>query len=584
MPIYHPLSIRLLLLGLVFISGLAGVTAVEQHDHGAVSFARRITFELTFANRDLIWFGDPASPTTSVYLKPGAHPMATDLCVSTLVENNESPSRHYFREARITKDNGNHNVYAFTSQCEKVIGTIDQQGRFLPNEFYRNNRKLLPSWPADASVLAYDPKENALSIDVEIPGPLVSESLDFLPLEIFDDDHNSLAGRFSIDYSPSDDSSDVVKSAVVSLTLQNQDKSITLAEATLPSVFRGADVQMGSFDNQAGTYLPESVYRAGTTYNQETIPSVTVTVAGEFTSSVQGDVESLVVVDTPAPTFQSKDSPAKITIDGNFDDWRNVAGIDDPRGDLAPYLEYVSDVDLLEFKVSHDDKHIYLYARVAGQVGRSHPLGGRSYFYAYMDVDRNPDTGFLPTRDDDCYYGVDIGDDCEVQFEFVNNAFRKTFYGFCGIGGNDNVLKQEVTLGKSQYGRFDKAGFERSNYKSEYIFRNGTTQITEDLKLGTSDTIHLAVSPDGSEVEVVSTFTGFLKNPNGQPTVRLGQTIDLAVGMECDSKIYPGKTRWAADSTAAIHGYQLNHTDSRTTSKQPISIILTPAVPSVAFR
>jgi hypothetical protein len=121
------------------------------------------------------------------------------------------------------------------------------------------------------------------------------------------------------------------------------------------------------------------------------------------------------------------------------------------------WLSYVPDMDLLEFKVAHDDEHIYLYARVAGQVGRSHPDGGRSYFYAYMDVDQNPVTGFLPTRDDECYFGVDIGDDCEVQFEFVSNAFRKSFYGFCGPGGNDNVLEQKVTIGKSQYGRFDES-------------------------------------------------------------------------------------------------------------------------------
>ena len=186
------------------------------------------------------------------------------------------------------------------------------------------------------------------------------------------------------------------------------------------------------------------------------------------------------------------------------------------------------------------------------------PTGGRGYFYAYMDVDQNPGTGFLPTRDDDCYFGVDIGDDCEVQFEFVNNKFRKSFYGFCGLGGNENVLKQQVTIGKSQYGRFDESGVERANYKSEYIYRNGTTEITEDLKLGTSDTIRLAVSPDGREVEIASAFTGFLKDSAGRPTVKLGQTIDLAAGMECDSKAYLGKTRWAADSTTPIRGYRLD--------------------------
>jgi len=233
---------------------------------------------------------------------------------------------------------------------------------------------------------------------------------------------------------------------------------------------------------------------------------------------------------------------------------------------MVPYLEYVPDVDILQFKVAHDEKHIYLYARVAGQVGRSHPAGGRSYFYVYTDVDRNAETGFLPTRDDDCYFGVDIGDDCEVQFEFVNNTFRKSFYGFCGLGGEANVLKQQVALGKSQYAKLDAAGAERPNYKVEYIYREGKTAITADMKEGSSDTITVAVSPDGSEVEVSSTFEGFLEDSTGKPIVQFGQSIDLAVGMECDSKAYPGKSRWAADSTAAIRGYTLAREPARTAS------------------
>jgi len=535
-------------------------SSAEQRDPCTKIFTRKVVFELTYANRDLIWFGDPASPTALVYAKPGARPIATDMHVTTLVECNRSPGRHYMHEARIAADNQTRIVYAFTEDCEKVIGVIDHLGRFAPNQFYENHRELLPTWPADASALTYDSKNNTLYYEVEIPGPQLSESFDFLPLELSDAERNSVDGRFSINFASSADGA-VARSAVVSLVFRILGKSLTLAKATVPSVFRRADAQLGSFDNTTGTYLPEAAYRAGAGTDQVAQPSVTFAFAGEFTSSVRSDVESLIVVASRRPADPLTASPAKITIDGNFDDWRNVTGVDDRQGDVAPYLDYVPDVDLLEFKVAHDNQHIYLYARVAGQVGRSYSDGGRSYFYAYMDVDQNPDTGFLPTRDDECYFGVDIGDDCEVQFEFVNNVLRKTFYGFCGLGGNDNVLKRKVTIGRSQYGRFDHNGVERANYKSEYIFRNGITEITEDLKLGSSDTIHLAISPDGREVEVVSAFTGFLKDAGGRPTLEIGRTIDLAVGMECDSKAYPGKTRWAADSTIAIRGYRLHTAD-----------------------
>jgi hypothetical protein len=564
-------SISVLALGIILNNSHSHAIAAEQRNANAITFNRQAKFELTFANRDLIWFGDPGSPAASVYLKPGVRPIATDFWVVTVNEDYKSRWRHYMREARIAADKDTRKVYAFTKHREKMIGEVNSRGRFSPNDFYKNNRELLPTWPTDTSILAYDAHENALYYEATVPAPPLSESLDFLPLELSDAKGNVVAGHFSIDFSPSENSGDAARSPIVSLSLQNKGKTIELAKATVPRVFRRSDVELGSFDNKTGTYLPEAVYRAGASSKTDADPSVTVALTGEFTSAVESKTKSLIVADARRPAENPKAAPANITIDGNFDDWRNFAGLDDRRGDLVPYLEYVPDVDILEFKVAHDDRHIYLYARVAGQIGRSHPDGGRSYFYAYMDVDHNPGTGFLPSRDEECYFGVDIGDDCEVQFEFVNNAFRKTFYGFCGLGGNQNVLKQQLTIGNSHYGRLDDNGVERANYKSEYTYRNGITEITEDLKLGTSDTIRLAISPDGHEVEVASTFTGFLKDSEGRPIIKLGQTIDIAAGMECDSKAYPGKTSWAADNTIAIRGYQLVPANRRTAANQPPS-------------
>ncbi len=521
----------------------------------AAPVSRSVTFELTFANSDLVWRGDAASPTAQIFVKPGAKPVATDAQVTTLAEQSEKPGRRYMREARIANENGAKTVYAFTAQREKVIGTVDGQGKFLPNEFYKSSRALLPSWPTDVSLLHYDEKQNALYQNVDLPGPELTETLDFLPLLVTDPAGKPVSGRFTIDYSPA--AAD--KASAVTINLHIGSTTVALARANLPRYFLGSAAQTGSFDNKTGTYLPESAYRAGATAEQSTGASVTFQLAGEFTSDVKTSGETLALAKPLAASAEAP-APAKITIDGNFDDWRNVSGIDDPRGDLVPYLEYIPDVDLLEFKVTNDDERIFFYARVAGQVGKTAPHGGRSYFYAYMDVDRNPGTGFLPTRDDDCYYGVDIGDDCEVQFEFVDNAYRKGFYGFCGKGGDENVLKQVLTLGKSQYGRFDDAGAERADYKTEYIYHGGKTEVTEDLKLGDSDTIRVAVSPDGHEVEVSSTLAGFLKNAEGKPTLALGQTIDLAIGMETDSKAYPMKSRWGADNTIPIRGYTLRPT------------------------
>lgn len=569
--------------GLV-VATLAVVSPCTAGDEPPTTYAREVKFKLTFAKDDLIWLGDPASPTAQVFIRPGALPIARDAHIRTLTTTWNAAARRYMREARVFAQGAERVVHAFTSQTERPIGKLDAHGRFHANEFYRTRRDLLPTWPPDPATLHYDQNENALFYDMTVPGPVVTESLDFLPLAVRDRQGIPLTGLWSIDVGPAVAGAGPPSGnwATVSLIVTNGRWPVVVATADVPAGFARENVQLESFDNQAGTYVYESAHRAGGAAPEAA--SATFTVAGTFAPTFRGDVEALTAIELDAqsnPPAEPKSSQSlvpqlgvkplgftvsggvvtretNIAIDGSFDDWRNIPGVDDPRGDAAPYLEYVPDVDLLEFKVAHDKQHIYLYARVAGQVGRTHPQGGRSYFYAYMDVDQNAQTGFLPTRDDDCYFGVDVGDDCEVQFEFVDSAFRKSFYGFCGLGGDRNVLEGVVTLGKSQYGRLDELGKEREHYKSEYIFRNGKAEITEDLKLGTSDSISIAVSPDGSQVEIASTFAGFLKNRQGQPTLRPGQTIDIAAGMECDSKAYVGKTRWAADSTPAIRGYRLD--------------------------
>lgn len=248
--------------------------------------------------------------------------------------------------------------------------------------------------------------------------------------------------------------------------------------------------------------------------------------------------------------------PLAPAIDGRFDDWRGIHGIADPQGDLVSYLEYNADADLLEFKVRSDDRYLYTYTRVAGQHGRTAPGRDRYYFYVYIDADRNPATGYSPTRDDDCYYGVTLGDDCESQYEFVGGRFVKTFFGFTGVGTEREVLAGKLTLGPSWYSRNDERGNLRDRYKVEYVHRGGQRSITEDFTEGTSDDIVIALSPDGSECEMRTELAGFLVDANGKPLIAAGQTVDLAAGVEA-SGAAAGNTAWGADSTAIIYGYKI---------------------------
>jgi hypothetical protein len=150
------LSFQALAWGLVFIAGSTHAATAGHVDAGGESINRRITFKLTFANRDLIWFGDPGSPTALMYPKPRARPTATDVHITTTLEERWSRGRHYLREARVAVGDNSQTVYAFTKNGEKLVGTIDDQGHFTPNDFYKNNRELLSTWPANTSSLAYD--------------------------------------------------------------------------------------------------------------------------------------------------------------------------------------------------------------------------------------------------------------------------------------------------------------------------------------------------------------------------------------------------------------------------------------------
>ncbi len=243
----------------------------------------------------------------------------------------------------------------------------------------------------------------------------------------------------------------------------------------------------------------------------------------------------------------------KIRIDGDFQDWRNIKGVSDIQGDYVSYLFENPDTDLLEFKVTNDDKYIYFYTRVVGAHGRTGEKG-RYYWYTYIDVDTDPLTGYPPTRDDNCYFGIPIGDDSEAQFEFIGNKFVKTFFGFTGIGAEKEVLSGELKLGPSFYSRTDSEGKQRESYKMEYVHRENSRFTTEDYTEGTSEDIIISLSPDGSEVEVKVEMAGFLKDINGNSLMHVGKKIDIAAGVEGSSDHY-NTSDWGADSSPIIYGY-----------------------------
>ena len=74
--------------------------------------------------------------------------------------------------------------------------------------------------------------------------------------------------------------------------------------------------------------------------------------------------------------------------------------------------------------------------------------------------------------------------------------------------------------------------------------------------MGTSEDIIIALSPDGTEVEVKAELAGFLKDISGTMLLYKGKIIHIAVGTEGSSDHY-GTDTWGADSSPVIYGYEI---------------------------
>lgn len=447
------------------------------------------------------------------------------------------------RDGRVYEDGARLMVGGYSAGLnERPVGEIDSTGRFKPQAPSSLAAKF-PLLQAPLEQIVFDPFEWTLLTLTPAHGQEIEDrNRDFLPIMISGPEGRLLAdARFTLEAGPGN------SSLLLFGSLQGKKFEIARCHPAVSTIV-----------GQMEGYRPELIAGCKQPGKGKV---ATLTFKGEFSDNVAVEGEILKINSSvlekiqPAGAAGTDVGPQRIAIDGDFQDWRNVQGTGDPEGDFVSYLYPNPDSDLLEIKVSNDQKHLYLYSRVAGAHGRTGPKG-RYYWYAYIDADANPETGYAPTRDDNCYFGVAIGDDCEAQFEFVGNRFVKTFFGFTGVGREAEVLAGKVKLGPSHYSPTDAQGRKRDRYKVEYVNRNGSRFITHDHTEGTSEDIVVALSPDGSEVEMRVEFPGFLRDESGSQLLSPGKKINLAIGAEAASDYY-GASEWGADSTSIVYGYEI---------------------------
>lgn len=439
-------------------------------------------------------------------------------------------------DGRVYQDDNDLILGGYSSEFnERPVGIINDKGHF-DSQLEGVDSEEFPILQIPAGQLIFDPFEWKLLRIKQSRGETIQRSVtSFLPIKMYGQ-HGELLNYISFELVSLPESRSLVLYGMI------DGKKIEVATCTL----KDSDIV-----KRKEAFQPELIEGSSQPGDGEVI---TLTFQGKYSDHISHHGSELHLKnETGNLSDEYKSNPSTIEIDGYFQDWRNIPGVADIKGDHVSYLYANPDTDLLEIKVSNDDKYLYLYSRVAGAHGRTGQKG-RYYWYAYIDVDRDASTGYPPTRDDNCYFGISIGDDCEAQFEFVGNRFIKTFFGFTGIGAEKEALSGELTLGPSYYSPEGRDGEKRDSYKIEYVHRNGSRFITHDYTEGTSGDIIIALSPDGSEVEVKVELAGFLKDTSGNMIMVRGNKIDVAVGVEGSSDHY-GSDDWGADSSPVIYGY-----------------------------
>jgi len=283
-----------------------------------------------------------------------------------------------------------------------------------------------------------------------------------------------------------------------------------------------------------------------------------------------------------------------ITIDGSFADWANVpshgdaaigefhtgtnipdvhtTGPWDPMvpGDIPDPTNH-PDVDLREFKFTHDESNLYAYFRATGIIGRTQhrPPGttvpqGRFYVIVTIDVDNSDTTGYW--LHEGGYAPTSNGYDMNMELEFFDGALNTGHYlSHDALTGEDldqdtrNLTSGEwnqVSDGPYTPGFVQPAPGNYDNYTQWVYHENDTLTLVSDRGPVVPGIMSMALSPDGHEIEICAPFKGFLNNAMGQPNMALGKTLDISFSLEASGQLVPGGT-FGSDTGDPIIGYVL---------------------------
>lgn len=276
-----------------------------------------------------------------------------------------------------------------------------------------------------------------------------------------------------------------------------------------------------------------------------------------------------------------------IQVDGQFDDWAAVPSYFDPTGgelhdgipdvhdtdhdlvDDVPAAVDHPDVDILEYKFTHDENNLYAYFRATGLIGNTQTAAagnaGRYYVIVTIDVDNDLDTGYwlheggyFPTSD-----GYDMNMEAEYYDGQLNTAHYLSHDALNGAELNQDLLN--LTNGEYMPGNDGPytPGFVQpasGNYDeyTQWVYHdNDTLTLVEDKGPVVPGIMSVELSQDGHELEMAAPFKGFLVDSLGNPNMGLGSILNVSFSLEASGELAPG-AEWASDTAHPIVGYYLN--------------------------
>jgi hypothetical protein len=273
------------------------------------------------------------------------------------------------------------------------------------------------------------------------------------------------------------------------------------------------------------------------------------------------------------------ESPRKITIDGNFADWADVPAHADSahnahdtdhkgRFDKPDQVEH-ADVDILEYKVTHDAENLYAYFKARGVIGRTQVSSpgkpaGRYYAIVAIDLDQDEKTGYW--LHEGGFYPTSGGYDMNAEIEWYNGRLNTGYYINHACRNRRELAQAFLDQSSGQYkegldGPY-KAGFVRLGagtyeFYSQWVYHaDGRITFVRDKGPRLEGIIRGALSADGHELEMMIPLKGFLVDRAGKPIVKLGQKLNLSMSLEASGELAAGK-RWASNTAAPIRGYHL---------------------------